>query len=206
MARSTFHILYSDIGGVLGTNGWDTGLRHRIAEHFKVESHEIESRHALTFDTFERGFMTFEQYLDYVFFSSPRRFTLEEVRDYAYNASTPWPQNITFYETLKVANNLKLALISNEGSGLTQHRVRKFGLRKLADFLVFSYATHMRKPDPAIWGLALELAQALPEESIYIDDRKMFVDIAAEHGFTAIHYTSLEKLRGQLSELDLIVP
>jgi putative hydrolase of the HAD superfamily len=206
MAQSKFHILYSDIGGVLGTNGWDTHLRHRIAEHFRVESHEIEARHALTFDTYERGFLSFEKYLDYVFFASPRPFTLEQVRDYAYNASTPWPQNIQFYGAVKAANQLKLALISNEGSGLTQHRVRKFGLRDLADFLVFSYATHMRKPDPEIWRIALELAQASPEESIYIDDRKMFVDVAAEHGFTAIHYTSLEELGRQLSKLGLIVP
>jgi putative hydrolase of the HAD superfamily len=54
--------------------------------------------------------------------------------------------------------------------------------------------------------MALELAQASPEESIYIDDRKMFVDVAAEHGFTAIHYTSLEELGRQLSKLGLIVP
>ncbi len=71
--------------------------------------------------------------------------------------------------------------------------------------MVFSHATHLRKPDPEIWRLALNLAQAAPEESIYIDDRPMFVELAAEYGFTAIHYTSLEKLERQLSNLGLVV-
>lgn len=205
MSRSKFHILYSDVGGVLGTNGWDTSLRRRIAEHFHIEWLEIESRHKLNFDTYERGFMTFEKYLKYVFFDSRRDFTVEEVRDYAFAASTPWPQNLSFYQRVKTANQLKLGLISNEGMGLTEHRVRKFGLRELADFMVFSHATHLRKPDPEIWRLALNLAQAAPEESIYIDDRPMFVEVAAEYGFIAIHYTSIEKLARQLSNLGLVV-
>lgn len=206
MARSKFHVLYSDVGGVLGTNGWDTPLRRRMTEHFKVDLREVESRHRLNFDTYERGFMTFEKYLQYVFFASPRPFTLEEVREYAYNASTPWPRNIKFFEKVKTANNLKLGLISNEGTGLTQHRVRKFGLRGLADFMVFSYATHLRKPDSEMWRLALDLAQASPEESIYVDDRLMFVEVAAEYKFTAIQYKSLATLRQQLSNLGLVVP
>lgn len=206
MTRSKFHVLYTDVGGVLGTNGWDTPLRRRMAEHFKVDLREVESRHRLNFDTYERGFMTFEKYLQYVFFASPRPFTIEEVREYAYNASTPWPGNLKFFQDVKTANCLKLGLISNEGAGLTEHRVRKFGLRDLADFMVFSYATHLRKPDPEVWRLALNLAQASAKESIYIDDRLMFVEVAAEYGFTAIQYKSLATLRQQLSGLGLVVP
>lgn len=206
MARARYHILYSDVGGVLGTNGWDTRLRHRIAEHFQVESKEIENRHHLNFDTYERGFISFEKYIEYVFFHEPRSFTVEHVRDYAYEASKPWLQNIEFYRKVKNANQLKLGVISNEGRGLTEHRVRKFGLRDLADFMVFSHTTHLRKPDPAIWRLALDLAQVTPEESLYVDDRAMFVDVAAEYGFTAIQYTSLPELSRQLSILGLMVP
>lgn len=206
MSRPRFHILYSDVGGVLGTNGWDTSLRHRIAEHFQVESREIEGRHHLNFDTYERGFISFEKYLNDVFFHEPRAFTVEQVRDYAYEASTPWPKNLEFYRNIKAANGLKLGLISNEGRGLTEHRVRKFGLRDLADFMVFSHTTHLRKPDPEIWRLALNLAQASPDESLYIDDRPMFVEVAAEYGFTAVQYTSLGKLAEELSNLGLAIP
>ena len=205
MPHPKFRALYSDIGGVLGTNGWDTNLRKRIADHFGIESDSIESRHHLMFDSFERGYMSFETYLEYVFFNVPRPFTLDEVRSYTYNASTAWPENIQFFSRVKRENHLKLALISNEGRGITEHRVGKFGLRDLADFMVISHYVHFRKPDLEIWRLALNLAQVTAEESIYIDDREMFVDVAREIGFTAIHHTALESTRAELRKLDLVV-
>jgi putative hydrolase of the HAD superfamily len=205
MNPSKFHILYSDVGGVLGTNGWDARLRQKIAAHFNVNLDDIESRHHLVFDSYERGHMGFDDYLRSVFFDVPRGFTVEEVREYTYNESTVWPENIDFLKRTKASNGLKIALISNEGRGLTEHRVRKFHLRELAEFMIFSNCVGYRKPDREIWRLALDLAQAKPHESIYLDDRKMFVDVAAEIGFTAVHYVSLEDTSKRLRELGLTV-
>jgi len=205
MSRTRFRALYSDIGGVLGTNGWDGKLRQKIFDHFGCDSDSIEARHHLMFDSYERGYMSFESYLEYVFFNVPRPFTLEEVRDYTYNASTAWPENIQFIGNVKRDNGLKLALISNEGRGITEHRVGKFGLREIADFMVVSHYVHFRKPDLEIWRLALNLAQVTAEESIYIDDRQMFVDVAREMGFTAFRHTSLENTKSELRKLNLIV-
>jgi putative hydrolase of the HAD superfamily len=205
MPHPRFRALYSDIGGVLGTNGWDTKLRKRICDHFGVEGEDVEARHHLMFDSFERGYMSFESYLEYVFFHVPRPFTLEELRTYTYNASTAWPENIEFFARVKRDNQLKLALISNEGRGITEHRVGKFGLRELADFMVISHYIHFRKPDLEIWRLALNLAQVTAEESIYIDDREIFVEVAREIGFTAIHHTSLENTRAELRRTGLTV-
>src|SRR5581483_6291958 len=201
MSHPKFRALYSDIGGVLGTNGWDTSLRKQITNHFGVDSSMIESRHQLMFDSFERGYMSFESYLNYVFFNVPRAFTLEELRAYTYNASTAWRENIEFFLRVKRNNHLKLALISNEGRGITEHRVGKFGLRELADFMVISHYVHYRKPDLEIWSLALNLAQVTAEESIYIDDREMFVNVARDIGFTAIHHISLDNTRVELRKL-----
>lgn len=205
MPHPRFRALYSDIGGVLGTNGWDTKLRKKIFDHFCCDGDSVEARHQLMFDSYERGYMSFESYLEYVFFNVPRPFTLEEIRDFVYDASTAWPENIEFMGRVKRDNRLKLALISNEGRGITEHRVGKFGLRDIADFLVVSHYVHFRKPDLEIWRLALNLAQVTAEESIYIDDRQMFVDVAREMGFTAFQHTSLENTRAELKKLDLVV-
>lgn len=205
MASPRYQVLYSDIGGVLGTNGWDTNLRQAICDHFEVSFDDIEGRHHLMFDTYERGYMTFEQYLHYVFFGSPRAFELEQLRDYTYAQSVAWPENIALFQQVKSLNCLKLGLISNEGSGITEHRVGKFGLRDLADFMVISHFVHMRKPDPAIWKLALNIAQVTAAESIYIDDREMFVNIAADLGFAVIHHVSLENTRNEFLRLGLTV-
>jgi putative hydrolase of the HAD superfamily len=205
MARSGFRFLYTDIGGVLGTNGWDTQLRRKITQQFQVDFESIESRHNLMFDSFERGYISFEDYLRHVFFDLPRNFSVEDLRNYTYDASTPWPENIQFFRRVKQSNHFKFGLISNEGRGITEHRVKKFGLRELADFMVISHFVHWRKPDHEIWKLALNLAQASPEESIYVDDRKMFVDVAAELGFTAVHHLSLDHTKRSFEELGLLV-
>ena len=77
MADARFRVLYSDIGGVLGTNGWDTDIRHNVCGKFSLPPDEIDKRHQLMFDSYERGFMTFEHYLRWVFFAAPRAFSLQ---------------------------------------------------------------------------------------------------------------------------------
>ncbi|MBV9268615.1 MAG: HAD-IA family hydrolase [Acidobacteriaceae bacterium] len=205
MANSRFTAVFSDIGGVLGTNGWDTALRMKIAAHFRCDPDEVQGRHRLMFDSYERGYMTFEAYIRQVFMFRPRHFTWEEVRDFAYNESIAWDQNIDLLRQLRRRNNITLALISNEGQGLTEHRVSKFGLREISDFMIFSYFVHLRKPDAEIWKLALNLAQVSPAESVYIDDRKIFADVAAQLGFKSIHHETLERTRAQLQDLGFIL-
>ena len=60
--------LFVDIGGVLLTNGWDHHARKRAATNFKLELAEMEDRHHLTFDTYEEGKLTLEEYLGRVVF------------------------------------------------------------------------------------------------------------------------------------------
>ncbi len=203
MSHPRYRMIYSDIGGVLGTNGWDGRLRSSLCSRFDLDLDEIERRHHLMFDSFERGSLSFEEYLTRVIFFAPREFTLEQVREFAFQASEPWPENLEFFRRIKTANRLGFAVISNEGQGITGYRVKKFGLRQLCDFMVISHFTGLRKPDPEIWRLALDLAQVEASESVYVDDREMFVESARELGFTAIHHTDLEITREQLARLGL---
>jgi putative hydrolase of the HAD superfamily len=71
--------------------------------------------------------------------------------------------------------------------------VARFRLGELADYMVFSCVVKLRKPDPEIWQLALNLVQVKASECIYIDDRPIFAQFAAELGFVAHHHTSAEQ-------------
>ena len=172
---------------------------------FNVSPDEIDKRHQLMFDSYERGFMKFDEYLRWVFFASPRTFSLETLRDYAFSASVPWPKNIALFDQVKKANGLKFGLISNEGQGITEYRMNTFGLREVADFIVISHCVHMRKPDKQIWQLALDMAQVTPDQCVYVDDREMFVNVAATLGFTAFQHTDLDSTREKFRQLGLTV-
>jgi hypothetical protein len=64
--------LFVDIGGVLLTAGWDHHARERVATNFKLELPEMEDRHHLTFDTYEEGELTLENYFGRVVFHKKR--------------------------------------------------------------------------------------------------------------------------------------
>ena len=58
--------LFTDIGGVLLTNGWDHNSRAKAVEQFHLDPHETQERHSMTFDTYEVGKLTLQQYLERV--------------------------------------------------------------------------------------------------------------------------------------------
>jgi hypothetical protein len=63
MKRSTeITTLFLDVGGVLLTNGWGHQSRALAAKTFDLNLEEMEDRHHLTFDTYEVGKLTLEEY------------------------------------------------------------------------------------------------------------------------------------------------
>jgi putative hydrolase of the HAD superfamily len=81
--------------------------------------------------------------------------------------------------------------------------VKKFNLDSFMDFFVSSCFVHVRKPDPDIYRIALDIAQVPPENVLYIDDRAMFVEIAADLGIRGIHHREYDATRAALEELGL---
>ena len=64
--------LFMDIGGVLLRNGCDHRARKRAVKEFNLEPVEMETRHQMTFDTYEEGNLTKDEYLDHVVLSRKR--------------------------------------------------------------------------------------------------------------------------------------
>jgi putative hydrolase of the HAD superfamily len=60
--------LFTDIGGVLLTNGWDRHARGEASVLFNLDSVDLEERHHLTFDTYEVGKLTLDEYLERITF------------------------------------------------------------------------------------------------------------------------------------------
>jgi len=195
--------LFLDIGGVLLTNGWDRQMRREAAEKFGLDFQEMDERHHLTFDTYEEGKLDLAEYLRRVVFYTERPFSLEEFKAFMFAQSQPKPEMIDLVRGLKRRYGLKVAAVSNEGRELTVHRVKKFNLDSFMDFFVSSCFVHVRKPDPDIYRIALDIAQVPPENVLYIDDRAMFVEIAADLGIRGIHHREYDATRAALEELGL---
>ncbi len=55
--------LFLDLGGVMLTNGWDSDIRRAAALKFNIDLVDMDSRHRITFDTYEIGKLTLQEYL-----------------------------------------------------------------------------------------------------------------------------------------------
>lgn len=181
-------------------------MRQRAAEKFGLDLEEMNERHHLTFDTYERGLLSLDEYLRQVVFYRDRAFTPERFKDYMFRQSQPIGDNIAAFKKVANANGLRVGSINNEGRELAIHRIREFHLTELIDFFITSSFVHFRKPDADIFRLALDIAQVSPERAVYVEDRLMFVEVARDLGIHSIHHESLEKTLGALAGMGLEAP
>jgi putative hydrolase of the HAD superfamily len=195
--------LFTDLGGVLLTNGWDRGLRKLVASHFNIDAAEMDERHHLTYDTYEAGKISLSVYLERVVFWEPRPFTEEQVVSFMLEQAKCFPEMIDLYKGIKEKNGLKVVVVSNEGRELTADRIRRFNLKEFVDIFVVSSFVHFRKPDEDIFRIALDVAQAEPAEVAYVDDRQMFVEVACRLGMREIWHRDLERTRAAFEALGL---
>jgi putative hydrolase of the HAD superfamily len=195
--------LFVDIGGVLLTNGWDHLARQEAATHFKLDWAEMEDRHHLTFDTYEEGKLTLEDYLSRTVFYRERPFTQAQFQRFMFAQSKPYPEMIELIAKLKARYGLKIVVVSNEARELNSYRIRKFKLDRFVDFFVSSCFVHLRKPDGDIFRLALDLAQTPVSQVVYIENTPMFVQVAEGLGIRSILHTDHGSTRVKLASLGL---
>lgn len=195
---SSINTIFTDLGGVLLTNGWDRGSRIKAINLFKLAPEETEERHHLTFDTYEVGKITLDEYLDRVVFYKKRSFSRAQFREFMFDQSKPFPEMIALIRQLKKKHNLNVAVVSNEGRELAEYRIKKFRLNDFVDFFIVSSFVHFRKPDADIFRIALDTAQVSPSQVVYIEDRPMFVQVAETLGIRGLHHidqpTTISKL------------
>lgn len=195
------HAIFWDVGGVLLTNAWDHTQRTAALEHFHLDEEEFHSRHEMVVSSFERGKITLDEYLDRTVFYQHRPFTRDEFRDYMFSLSQPIPEVLTFARALAASGKYFMGTLNNESRELNLHRIEKFGLRELFQVFASSCFVGLRKPESAIYRLAIDITQFKPETCCFIDDRALNLECAAKLGMRTIQMQTLEQLRSELGKL-----
>ncbi len=203
MGNNAITTLFLDIGGVLLTNGWDHLARQQAAERFNLDLADVEERHHLTYDTYEVGKLSLDEYLQRVIFCQARPFSVEEFKFFMLARSQPFPEMLDLIQAVKTCQHVKTIAVSNEGREMNAFRIRTYKLDQLIDTFVSSCFVHYRKPDLDIYRVALDISQAAPEQVAYIDDRALFVEVASSLGIHGILHTDMPTTRTKLAELGL---
>jgi putative hydrolase of the HAD superfamily len=195
--------LFLDIGGVLLNNGWGHESRNKAIDHFKLDGEAFNKRHLLTFETYEEGNLTIQEYLQRIVFYERRSFSPDDFIEFMFRQSTAFKDTILFFRAIKERYHLQVIALSNEGRELNAYRLAAFQLTSLFDAYISSSFVHRRKPDLVMFRMALDIAQAVPEHSLYIDDTLLFVEVIRGLGVNAIHYQGLDEAKRQLKEVGL---
>jgi putative hydrolase of the HAD superfamily len=183
-----------DIGGVLGSNGWDHEQRSAAVQRFGLEGEDFEYRHQETVGVLESGDLSLDEYLDVTVFCAPRDFSREEFKTFMFAQSVPWPESIEVARDVADAG-VRVATLNNESEALNVHRVATFGLCEIFPVFFSSCWLGVRKPTQQIYKRVLGMTQMDPSRVIFVDDRDQNLAPAAALGMKTIRYASAGQLR-----------
>jgi putative hydrolase of the HAD superfamily len=190
--------LFWDVGGVILSNGWDRAARAEAAKNFGLDWEDFQDRHELASPAFETGQITLDTYLQRTVFYRKRAFTREEFIAFIFAQSEEFPESRAILSALAQTRKYLLATINNEPRELNIRRIDQFNLRRDFEAFFSSCFVHIRKPDEAIYRLALEVTQRRAEECLFIDDRALNLECARQMGMCTIHFENAAQLRQDL--------
>lgn len=202
---ASFDVVLFDLGGVVLTDSWDTPERERAAKHFNLDAEMLHAGHHAYYDGWDRGKTTLQVYLNEVVFNEPRSFSREEFIAFMMNESQLLPKGAM--ETLKelaASGKYIVGSLNNEPRETNEYRFKTFQLRKYLQLAFTSCYLGVRKPDPEIFRLALDVMGKPAERVLFIDDRMPNVEAAAAMSIHAIHFTGDAGLRRELRKLEVL--
>jgi putative hydrolase of the HAD superfamily len=197
------HIFF-DIGGVLGSNGWDREQRQQAVRRFGLNGEDFQWRHEEVVGEWEEGRITIEEYLDIAVFYTERDFSKADFIDFMYAQSVPDESAIDIARRLSREPRFTLMTLNNESEALNIHRIEAFGISQIFEAFISSCWLGVRKPIRRFYNRALGIAHADPSTSLLIDDRQQNLTPATTLGMNVILFESVPQLRSDLERhLDL---
>jgi putative hydrolase of the HAD superfamily len=193
-----------DIGGVLGSNGWDSEQRNAAVEHFGLDAQDFQYRHEETVGALEVGQMSLDEYLRITAYCGDATASCADLKEFMFAQSIPWPDSIAVARELSESGLVRMATLNNEGEELNIYRIQTFGLRDIFPSFFTSCWLRARKPMHEIYERVLRITQADPRRTLFIDDRVQNLAPAATLGVRTIQFQSAEQLRHDLRAYDLL--
>jgi putative hydrolase of the HAD superfamily len=193
--------IFFDLGGVLLTNGWDPLQRADVLPKFGVDVAEFDARHDAANYEWERGLSTAREYFDKTLFYEPRKFSFEDIwPEVKAESKVLHPECFEVAAALAATGRYQLCTLNNESRELNDYRIQTFGLKRFFTVFICSGYVNEMKPHTNIYRSALEITQAVPAQSVFIDDREANVEPARELGMHGIVFSDPKQLKSELAK------
>lgn len=208
MSLTPIKTIFWDIGGVLLTNGWDSGQRRRVLTALGVDLDAYEKIHDEYNYYWERGRMSARDFFEQTVIASNPGLNLSFEKLWPLvcgESKVLHPECFDILAALKASGRYRLATLNNESRELNAHRLDTFQLRPYFDYFISSGYAHEMKPLPGLFRAATDVSGLPPETALFIDDKPENCAAAIAHGMQAIHFQSPAQLRASLTQLGIAV-
>lgn len=199
--KSMIKTVLFDLGNVLMPFDL-TRLANQLARYSRFSPAEILQRIAYNqvAEDFETGQMTPREYFNYV--TEACAFQDLSYDQFIRIFNDIFEEDSSVYEIVRgLKKNYKLGLISNTNPIHVSHIRASYPNLRHFEELWFSNEAKLRKPDPALYQLALTRFNSSPAETVFIDDYEINVKGARSLGINAVHYKNSTQLKKDLEAL-----
>jgi len=111
---------------------------------------------------------------------------------------------VEIFKELKESGKYKIYALTNWSAETFPVALERFEFLSWFDGIVVSGAEKMRKPAPEFYQVLLDRHLVDPAEALFIDDNYRNVLAAEKLGIKSIHFTSAEKLKVELMDLNIL--
>ena len=190
-----------DIGQVLAEFRWkeyikELGFTEEINE--RIAKATVLSSY---WNEVDRGVKTMPEIIELCVALDPE--IEEEIRLFYKDRSTmvvEFPYAKEFVKQLKEAG-YSIYLLSNYGEENFSYVKDIFTFMPYVDGKIISYEVKTIKPEPAIYQALLDTYPILPDESVFLDDRKENIEGAKNFGFHTILFTQPDQAKEELRRM-----
>ncbi|MEM7222236.1 MAG: hypothetical protein AAF495_04615 [Pseudomonadota bacterium] len=193
-----------DLGGVLFTEGKGVALAALSRDHGYDPAIVRKLLTCARSLDLRKGLLTEVAFWSWAEGQIPQGYSALVIRDAWYAAYTLDRDVLQLVEGLK--GRFRLVAYSENIPDRIAYLEAKYRFRALFDMEVYSYDHHLGKGDPAFLEVLLTTLGDRPEEILYIDDTKVFLDLAEQRGLKVLHYTTgrLKQIEPELRRLGVL--
>lgn len=194
-------VIAFDCGGVLLSNAWADENYQKFSKQYNLDHDKVTEVFYRFWSSIELGKAD-----ETTFFEALKKeFSLQDSIDNIKEAyrSTIQINTSVLAIVRKLSHNYDLYTLNNEGKEWMDYRLEHFDLREYFKGFITSAYVGARKPDEKIYHMFLCIANAQPEECLFIDDKEENLIPASALGMKTILFESAAQLVSQLRKLGL---
>lgn len=190
-----------DMGMVLVSFDWMEYLK-KLKFEKAVEERMIEKALGNTsvWNEHDRGVMGDEEFIEFASREAPEiKYPLREYMRGVGNIIEEYDYSREWLHSLK-ERGYHIYILSNYGTTPYKYAREHFSFLREADGIVISSQVKMIKPEPGIYRYLLDTWHLVPEETVFLDDRRENIEAAESFGINGIIFENYEQGKRELEK------